>query len=171
MTRTSTSARAKVLARVALDKLATQASLHALDNIAYPEPSLSMVALRDDVLREEFNAKERGRLWDVVKTLVENNSNVRPMVRESRTTGEVGRVWEWIGALQMIEVGDGTPDLRRQSSFGRLRRSIGPAVGGEDSSLASWQGRESGSGHIKAEPAEWKRQSLGHEVVGATQYF
>jgi len=100
--RRSTSTRAKELAGVTLDKLATQASLHATDPASFPEPYVSMVALRDDVLREEFSARERTRLWDVVKGLVEGNANVRTMVREGRT-GEVSRVWEWIGAVQMLE--------------------------------------------------------------------
>lgn len=108
--RKSTSTRAKTLAGSALEKLALQASLHAEDPVAYPEPWISMVALRDDVLREEFNAKERGRLWEVVKGLVEGNANVRSMVREGRT-GEVSRVWEWIGAVQRIE----SPEAKRES--------------------------------------------------------
>ncbi|KAF4551443.1 Man1-Src1p-C-terminal domain-containing protein [Elsinoe fawcettii] len=123
--RKSTSTRAKVLAGSALEKLALQASLHAEDPVAYPEPYISMVALRDDVLREEFSAKERGRLWEVVKGLVEGNANVRSMVREGRT-GEVSRVWEWIGAVQRIE----SPDGRRGStrfSLGGPGRITGPS--------------------------------------------
>lgn len=76
-----------------------------------------MVALRDDVLREEFRAKERTRLWEVVKGLVEGNANVRTMVREGRT-GDVSRVWEWIGAVQRIE-----GSARRQS--GSVRKLVG----------------------------------------------
>ncbi|PNS16107.1 hypothetical protein CAC42_4508 [Sphaceloma murrayae] len=124
--RRSTSSRAKILAGSALGKLASQASLHAEDPVAYPEPWISMVALRDDVLREEFNAKERGRLWEVVKGLVEGNANVRSMVREGRT-GEVSRVWEWIGAVNRIE----SPDGRRGStrfSLGGPGRVTGPST-------------------------------------------
>lgn len=95
----STSSRAKTLAGNALEKLALQASLHNEDSNSYPESWISMVALRDDVLREEFNASERARLWEVVKGLVEGNANVRSMVREGRT-GDVSRVWEWVGSLQ-----------------------------------------------------------------------
>lgn len=79
-----------------------------------------MVALRDDVLREEFRAKERTRLWDVVKGLVESNANVRTMVREGRT-GEVSRVWEWIGATQRIE----GVSKRQSGAIGRLAGSPG----------------------------------------------
>ncbi|KAG9585689.1 hypothetical protein KCU77_g9848, partial [Aureobasidium melanogenum] len=102
--RRSTSTQAKHLAGVALDKLATQASLHAQDPVGYPEPLISMVALRDDVLRDEFRAQERNRIWTAVQKLVEGNANVRTMVREGRT-GDVSRMWEWIGAVYRIEGG------------------------------------------------------------------
>lgn len=78
-----------------------------------------MVALRDDVLREEFRAKARERLWDVVKGLVEGNANVRTMVREGRS-GEVSRVWEWIGAVQRIEGGAGGSANKRLSGGGPI---------------------------------------------------
>ena len=61
-----------------------------------------MGQLRDDILRNEFSASRRQKLWEKVQKKVEQNSNVRPMVRESRT-GEVSRVWEWIGALGATE--------------------------------------------------------------------
>ncbi|GAB7346621.1 hypothetical protein MBLNU459_g1759t1 [Dothideomycetes sp. NU459] len=125
-TRRSTKTQAKRLAGQALDKLATQASLHADDPVGYPEPWISMVALRDDVLREEFRTKERTRLWDVVKGLVEGNANVRTMVREGRT-GEVSRVWEWIGAVHRIEAG--ASSSRRQSgAVGRIAGSPGRMI-------------------------------------------
>ncbi|KEQ89835.1 hypothetical protein M438DRAFT_361276 [Aureobasidium pullulans EXF-150] len=100
----STSTQAKRLAGLALDKLAAQASLHAQDPVGYPEPLISMVALRDDVLRDEFRAQERNRIWTAVQKLVEGNANVRTMVREGRT-GDVSRMWEWIGAVYRIEAG------------------------------------------------------------------
>ena len=53
-------------------------------------------------MREEFGVKRRKGLWEVVQKKVEANSNVRPMVREGRS-GDVGRVWEWVGAVGMIE--------------------------------------------------------------------
>lgn len=98
-----------------------------------------MVALRDDVLREEFRAKERTRLWDVVKGLVEGNANVRTMVREGRT-GDVSRVWEWIGAVHRIE-----GSARKQNgAVGRVAGSPGRLTGiksedgeGNDSSLVN----------------------------------
>jgi len=100
-----------------------QASLHATDPGAYPEPWISMVALRDDVLRDEFRAKERARIWEVVKGLVEGNANVRTMVREGRT-GEVSRMWEWIGAIQRIEY-----DTRRLAGV-RVVASVWVVVAG-----------------------------------------
>ena len=111
VTRRSTSSRAKQLAALALDKLAVQAALHTDDPLAYPEPWLGMPALRDDVLRDEFSASQRAKVWVVVKGLVEGNANVRPSVREGRT-GDVGRVWEWIGAVARID----SPDSGRRGS-------------------------------------------------------
>ena len=61
-----------------------------------------MSQLRDDILRNEFSASRRQKLWDKVQQKVEQNSNIRPTVRESHT-GEVSRVWEWIGLLGLSE--------------------------------------------------------------------
>jgi len=162
-TRRTTSSKAKQLAGLALDKLATQAALHAEDPVGVPEPYVSMVALRDDVLREEFSARERARLWDVVKKLVEGNANVRSMVREGRT-GEVSRVWEWIGAVQRIESPDGSSTLRRKSS----RFSLGGAgliAGGTPGRLIeSGDDAEQADGRGEmAEVKKWKE--------GPTSYY
>jgi hypothetical protein len=124
----STEEKAKQLAEMALDRLHTQASLHAADPESYPEPYISMSHLRDDVLRNEFSAKRRAKLWERVQVKVEGNSNCRPMVREGKH-GDVSRVWEWIGAVQAIEgvdgPGSGKPSGgRRQSKrFGELGES------------------------------------------------
>lgn len=72
-----------------------------------------MSQLRDDVLRDEFSARQRQRLWERVQKKVEANSNVRPAVREARS-GEVSRVWEWVGAIGVLE--DGRASGRRESS-------------------------------------------------------
>lgn len=153
--RRSTSSRAKELAGIALDKLATQASLHATDSIAYPEPWVSMVALRDDVLREEFNARERTRLWEVVKGLVEGNANVRTMVREGRT-GDVSRVWEWIGAIQRIE----SPEAARRSS---ARFSLGGQgrIAGSPGTFAEIKGEDSEGQGTPREMTEVSRWTEG----------
>jgi len=113
-----------------------------------------MVALRDDVLREEFRAKRREKLWEVVRGLVEGNANVRTMVREGRS-GEVSRVWEWIGAVQRIEGGVGAGGggggsaQKRVSGVGRIAGSpvgrMSGGVGFEDGS-----GFEEGSSSLVA---------------------
>ena len=92
--------RAKLLASSALKRLADQAAYAKYEGS--DDPYVSMTQLRDDVLRDEFSATRRKKLWERVKRKVENNSNVRPMVRESRA-GDVGRVWEWVGAVGAIE--------------------------------------------------------------------
>lgn len=97
-----TERKAKQLASLALEKLGMQASLHAQDPQVYQENYISMAQLRDDVLRDEFSASRRKKLWEKVQKKVEGNANVRPMVREGRT-GDVGRVWEWVGAVGMLE--------------------------------------------------------------------
>ena len=83
-----------------------------------------MSQLRDDILRDEFSASRRQWLWDQVQKKVEQNSNVRPMVREGRS-GDVSRVWEWVGAVTSIEDGRNGEGSRRSSS----RYSLGPTVG------------------------------------------
>lgn len=121
--RRNTEESAKRLASFALDRLATQATLHLEEPSRIPESWISMTQLRDHILRDEFSASKRQKLWQKVQKLVENNSNVRAIVRESRT-GEVSRVWEWIGAIGTIEDGRGS-DRRRSSrvSFGLLGSS------------------------------------------------
>jgi hypothetical protein len=99
--------------------------LHAQDPVGYPEPLISMVALRDDVLRDEFRAQERNRIWTAVQKLVEGNANVRTMVREGRT-GDVSRMWEWIGAVHRMEgVGSAysSPAVGRTTTPGRQEDS------------------------------------------------
>jgi hypothetical protein len=88
-----------------LDRLATQATLHVQDKEDYPESWISIGQLRDDVLREEHSLRKREALWNKVKKVVEMNANVRSSQRESRS-GEISRVWEWIGAVGGIESGE-----------------------------------------------------------------
>ena len=132
-TRTSEE-KAKHLASFALDRLATRAAQHLQSPSRFPEAYISMAQLRDDVLRNEFSARTRQKLWTKVQGKVEGNSNVRSMVREGRT-GEVSRVWEWIGAVGTMD--EGTPEIAsspggpgiESSPLGRLegggRRSSG----------------------------------------------
>jgi len=86
-----------------------------------------MAQLRDDVLRDEFSASRRKKLWEKVQKKVEANSNVRPMVREGRT-GDVGRVWEWIGAPAAIENSPYADKVDRRKSGG-FRSSLGGLAG------------------------------------------
>jgi len=111
-----------------LDRLATQAALHARGDAA--ESWISVGQLRDDVLRDEFSDKRRESMWKRVRAVVEKNANVRASVREGRG-GDVSRVWEWIGSVGLLDepwssgrssggkrvswcglVDDGTPDSR-----------------------------------------------------------
>jgi len=121
-----TETQAKELAKMALAKLAEQASLHAYDPQSCPESYIGMGNLRDDVLRDEFSASRRTKLWEKVQKKVEQNSNVRSMVRESRT-GDVGRLWEWVGAVAAIE--DGRGSGRRQSGRYSLPAASSPLSG------------------------------------------
>lgn len=105
-----------------------------------------MAALRDDVLRDEFSAKERVRVWDVVKGLVEGNANVRPMVREGRT-GEVARVWEWIGALQRIE--GATPGSARRESGRFSLGGAGRIAGGDGKLIEAANGADEGNSSMQ----------------------
>ena len=111
---------AKELTGLALERLSLQAALHANDPNTYQQNYISMAQLRDDVLRNEYSTTRRKQLWEKVQRKVEHNSNVRPMVREGRS-GDVGRVWEWIGAIGMLESPPSTNHERRKSgrvSFG-----------------------------------------------------
>lgn len=83
-------------------------------------------------MRDEFSGTRRKKLWEKVQKKVEGNSNVRPMVREGRT-GDVGRVWEWVGAVGLLESpAQGEWEGRRKS--GRQSR-VSFAADALDSSL------------------------------------
>lgn len=132
-----TEVKAKQLASLALEKLSYQAALHATEPEFYAEGYIPMAQLRDDVLRSEFSSTRRKKLWERVQKKVEGNSNVRPMTRTNRA-GDVGRVWEWVGAVQLLENGSSSPmtgEGRRKSgrvSFGG-KRWLEPGEGDGDS--------------------------------------
>ncbi|KAF2801909.1 sister chromatid separation protein-like protein [Mytilinidion resinicola] len=130
-----TEVRAKKLAKYALDRLASHAALNSQEPGAYPEVGISMTQLRDDVLRDEFSAKRRQKLWEKVQSKVEHNSNVRAAVREGRS-GDVTRMWEWIGPVEYLE--DGRGSGRRDSG----RRSLGPVVGSSPARVGTPLGDE-----------------------------
>lgn len=97
-------ARAKQLASDVFDRLAGQAALAHQDPSLYHDRGLSMNQLRDDVLRNEFSASRRMKLWQRVQKKVEHNSNIRAAVREGHS-GDITRMWEWIGPVQLLEDG------------------------------------------------------------------
>ena len=119
LTSRSDTARVPSLVATALDRLATQAALHARGDAA--ESWISVGQLRDDVLRDEFSDRRRESMWTRVRAVVERNANVRASVREGRG-GDVSRVWEWVGSVNLLE--DAT-----WSGGGQNRMSIVPDVG------------------------------------------
>ncbi|KAF2478379.1 sister chromatid separation protein-like protein [Lindgomyces ingoldianus] len=131
----ATEARAKQLASDVFDRLANHAALNHQEPSAYPELGISMTQLRDDILRTEFSAIRRKKLWEKVQKKVEHNSNVRAAVRENRS-GDVARMWEWIGPVQMID--DGRGSGRRESS----RYSLGPLIGSSPPTATPRQSKE-----------------------------
>jgi len=146
----ATEEKANQLAGLALGKLNRQAAMHRWDPDMYREDYISVAHLRDDVLREDWSATRRKKLWEKVQRKVENNSNVRSMVKEGRS-GDVGRVWEWVGAVEMIENGSSPADSsgyidRRRSghqprvSFGGFEeRLIEPRDRPELNVLEKWE--------------------------------
>ena len=119
LTSRSDTARVPSLVATTLDRLATQAALHARGDAA--ESWISVGQLRDDVLRDEFSDRRRESVWTRVRAVVERNANVRASVREGRG-GDVSRVWEWIGTVSLLE--DAT-----WSGGGKKRVSFVPDVG------------------------------------------
>ncbi|KAF5650491.1 SRC1-regulation of cohesion (splice variant I) [Fusarium tjaetaba] len=108
----ATSAQVPALVDLVLGRLANQKEL---GEEGIDDPWLFLPNLRDDVLRAIHSLSERERIWQRVRAVVEQNSNVRTSQREGRS-GEVGRAWEWIGPV----AGDGA--RRRRSG----RVSLGP---------------------------------------------
>ncbi|KAK2606160.1 inner nuclear membrane protein enriched at telomere/subtelomere region [Conoideocrella luteorostrata] len=92
----ATSAQIPALVDLVLGRLANQRELGEED---LDDPWLFLPNLRDDVLRAIHSLAERDRVWQRVRAVVEQNSNVRTSQREGRN-GEVGRAWEWIGPTQ-----------------------------------------------------------------------
>jgi hypothetical protein len=127
-----TEAKAKQLASFALQRLAEQAAWHAYDPRGYPENWISMVHLRDEILRDDFSASSRAKLWAKVQKKVEQNSNVRPMMREGRS-GDMSRVWEWVGAVRAIEDGRAGDESGSRRKSGRY--STGTLIGSSPPAL------------------------------------
>jgi Man1-Src1p-C-terminal domain len=117
------------LVAMTLDRLATQAALKEDERLS--EEFISVRQLRDDLLRNVFNVRERERVWDHVKKIVEGNSNVRAGDRESSKTGEISRVWQWTGPLDLA------PELEGRKS-GLLRNSPVETRQQEDAAVRKW---------------------------------
>ncbi|KAK6205848.1 hypothetical protein LQW54_008143 [Pestalotiopsis sp. IQ-011] len=112
-------AQVPALVDLVLERLANQKQISDEED----DPWLFLPNLRDDVLRSKHKLSQREKIWQKVRAVVEQNSNVRTSQREGRS-GEVGRAWEWIGP----SVGDSS--WRRRSS----RVSLGPDLKSEDDS-------------------------------------
>lgn len=115
ITSRSDTARVPSLVATTLDRLATQAALHARGDVA--ESWISVGQLRDDVLRDEFSDRRRESMWKRVRAVIERNANVRASVREGRG-GDVSRVWEWIGIVGLLEDGAWSGGAKKRVSFG-----------------------------------------------------
>ncbi|KAK2789552.1 inner nuclear membrane protein enriched at telomere/subtelomere region [Emmonsiellopsis sp. PD_33] len=126
--RRSDAARIPSLVGMTLDRLATQAALHARGEAH--EAWISVGQLRDDVLRDELKGSRREGLWKGVRQVVEGNANVRASVREGRA-GDVSRVWEWVGGIGGIGgEWDGSPKKRESTAKVRFSIGAGEGVGG-----------------------------------------
>ncbi|PLB39572.1 putative sister chromatid separation protein (Src1) [Aspergillus candidus] len=116
LARRSDLGRVPELVATTLDRLATQAALHARGEAR--EAYIPIGQLRDDVLRSELQGSRREGLWRRVRGVVEGNANVRAAVREGRG-GDVARVWEWIGGIGGVDV-DRSASRQRQGSLSHL---------------------------------------------------
>ncbi|KAG9127161.1 inner nuclear membrane protein enriched at telomere/subtelomere region [Ceratobasidium sp. 392] len=88
------------LAGVALDLVRNQEIAHHTDPIRAPHTYISSLHLRDMILQDEHNIRERVRLWNKVAKIVEGNANVRANVEE--VAGDDTRVWRWVGTSRAI---------------------------------------------------------------------
>lgn len=115
----ATAAQVPALVDLVLERLAGQKQIG--DDV--DDPWLFLPNLRDDVLRSVHSLGQREKIWQRVRAVVEQNSNVRTSQREGRS-GEVGRAWEWIGPT--------AGDSARRRKSGRV--SWGPDVKSEEES-------------------------------------
>lgn len=124
------------LVDVVLDRLANQKLLSEEEGEEVYEPFLFLPHLRDDVLRSIHSARERERIWSLVRPIVELNSNVRTSQREGRH-GDVGRAWEWIGAVGAADDGVESAARRRRSRSARVSwgKDVRGGSGDDESTL------------------------------------
>ncbi|BDD56754.1 inner nuclear membrane protein enriched at telomere/subtelomere region [Monascus purpureus] len=114
-------ARVPELVATTLDRLATQAALYSRGDAR--EPYIPIGQLRDDVLRSELKGSRREKLWKSVRSVVEENANIRAAVREGRG-GDISRVWEWMGGIGGVSEIEGSA-RRRESSKVQFALSSG----------------------------------------------
>ncbi|RAL01343.1 putative sister chromatid separation protein (Src1) [Aspergillus ibericus CBS 121593] len=150
--RRSDMARVPELVATTLDRLATQAALHARG--AARESYIPIGQLRDDVLRSELRGSRREELWKRVRSVVEGNANVRASVREGRG-GDVARVWEWIGGIGSV---------RNEMESGATTGREGGKV--HFSPLPSEQGRDQtvGDGMLAQSPGKSRKWDEGRPI-------
>ncbi|CAO3663890.1 unnamed protein product [Umbelopsis vinacea] len=89
-------------------KLQEQERNHYVDPVLFPQACCAISHLRDLILAQEPSVERRHYLWNHVRKIVENNSNVRTLSAEVR--GEPHRCWEWVGygqSTERINVGSG----------------------------------------------------------------
>jgi len=98
------------------------------------------------VLRDEFSPARRRGVWDRVASKVEANANVRAAVREGRS-GEVGRVWEWVGAVA--------------GAGGDAAASGAVGVSGANSPAALYEGRNEYSPALRVKREDERGAVLG----------
>ena len=95
-------------------------------------------------MRSTLGKAERERIWQGVKAIVEQNSNVRAGEREGQRTGEWSRVWEWIGPVDMVTA----PGLEGRKSGGLIKD-----VGDEDP--VNGRGNDAAKGKEILESRKW----------------
>ncbi|KKZ64851.1 hypothetical protein EMCG_09228 [[Emmonsia] crescens] len=156
LARRSDAARIPSLVNMTLDRLATQAALHARGEAL--ESWISVGQLRDDVLRDELKGSRRERLWKRVRGFVEGNANVRASVREGRA-GDVSRVWEWVGGIGGVggEWGESVGKKGRESGGGaKVRFSLSSKeTGGFAGEVQGMDGAASNGGGGIREMRKW----------------
>ncbi|KAI0842976.1 Man1-Src1p-C-terminal domain-containing protein [Hypoxylon sp. FL0890] len=130
-------AQVPALVDLVLERLANQKQLGEED---VDDPWLFLPNLRDDVLRSVHSLSQREKIWQRVRAVVEQNSNVRTTQREGRS-GEVGRAWEWIGPI----AGDHSARRRRSGriSYGPDASVDSPVADGDNKPHAHQKWEES----------------------------
>ncbi|KAF7715887.1 Uncharacterized protein PECH_008000 [Penicillium ucsense] len=156
--RRSDIARVPELVATTLDRLATQAALHARGGAI--EPYIPIGQLRDDVLRSELHGKRREELWQRVRRVVEGNANVRAAVREGRS-GDVARCWEWIGGIGSVSTPEGPGnETGRVGRIGSARYSLSSPLNAADTPDMAIEGKDD----FASSPREARRWDEGRPV-------